>query len=339
MGKWQRDTNHIGQIGASWVRWVVEGLWACGVETVSAHNDNSLDALFFLKRRKNSAYAGPTGDVIFVQIKTGYVRKKPASGTYQLNLGKEHIAVHRPRWLAFPGPVIMINVIPPHVTLGDPEAYWTDLRDPASFTNSGAVVFDTKRKLEGPGGKASLFNLCWRWAEFRALPIVEAPEAVGWSRKHPGRVSSSAESVRACGRVFYSDWMVAARSNPSQFWDVKITNRGWRHMTRIGRSKSRMLQSLLLLPAASKMLESASRLHPQRITRGAKTSLPSGHSMERYYEALTARVTFFERQEAVVRVVLERTITMAINGSVKVIQSDIRTLYSIYEVARRRGTV
>ncbi|EMN5131283.1 hypothetical protein RVV79_004421 [Burkholderia contaminans] len=71
MGKKRNDTNHIRQIGVSWVKWIVEGLWG-GVEIVSAHNDNSIDVLIFLKRREgNKGYAGTTGDVIFAQIKTG----------------------------------------------------------------------------------------------------------------------------------------------------------------------------------------------------------------------------------------------------------------------------
>jgi hypothetical protein len=338
MGKILHDTNHTGQIGIGWLRWIIEGLWACGTEIISSHNDNSLDMLIFLKRRDNSAYSGPTGDIIFAQVKTGYVRKKPINGTYKINLGKKHVEEHRSRWLAFPGPVIMINVIPPRITKGNPEVYWTNLRDPTSFTASGAIVFDTQRSLDAVAGKASLFNLCWRWAELRKLPVVAAPRIVPWSKHHPAWLRSTTESFHAVCRAFYKDWMKEAVANPSKYGLVTVTNRGWRHMTRIGRSKPRMLQSLLLLPAASELL--ASNIAPTRLTRTELSPLSGGSIIrERYYEGVTARVTFFERHEAVVRVVLERTILRAKGSSLAAVISDKRTLFSVYEVARRRESI
>ncbi|MBK60371.1 MAG: hypothetical protein CML01_16495 [Pseudomonas sp.] len=332
MGKQVHDTNHIGQIGISWLRWIIEGKWACGIEVIAAHNDNSIDILILPKRRKNSTYSGPTGDVVFAQVKTGYVRKLPAAGTYKINLGKNHLEEHRQRWLSFPGPTILINVIPPRITGGDPKAYWADLRNPKSFDASGGVIFDLRHKLEGWEGKGELFNLCWRWAELRTLPRIEAPASVTWSSSHPCQLFAGSQSVHKRSRTFYQDWMSASRADPQAFGGIKITNRGWRHMTRIGRSKSRMLQSLLLLPCASKILEPSSEVLPKRLTRSTNSQLPNGNQRERFYEGATARVTFFDRQEAVVRVVLERNIITSPTGG----ESDDRTLYSIYEVARRR---
>ncbi len=353
MGKKQNDTNHIGQIGISWLQWIIEGKWACGIEVISSHNDNSLDVLIFLKRRVKSAYAGPTGDVIFAQVKTGYVHHDPTPSrltlaiapatvatTYKINLGKKYVDMHKPRWLAFPGPVIMISVIPPSITCGEPKAFWTDLREPTSFDSSGGVVFDISHKVDEPSGKASFFNLCWRWAHLRSLPVIESPQQVPWSPKHhPGLLFAvMAESLHRRSKNFYKDWMARANAVPADFGDVKITNRGWRHMTRVGRSKSRMLQSLLLLPAASKMLEPSSGLVSKRLTPAVTTQLPSGRRRVRWYEGLTARVTFFERQETVVRVVLEHTVTYK-NADNTQSEEDIRSLYSIYEVARRRKMV
>jgi len=299
---------------------------------LGAHNDNSIDLLILLKRRKNSAYSGPTGDVIFAQVKTGYVRKLPTSATYKINLGKAYLADHRKRWSAFPGPAILINVIPPKVTGGDPVAYWTDLKNPASFDLAGGVLFDLRHTVAGWEGKSALFNLCWRWAELRSLPHIAAPTSVKWSTSHPNKIYAGSKSVHERSRTFYKDWMSFAGSNAQDFGGVKVTNRGWRHMTRIGRSKSRMLQSLLLLPCASKMLEPSSGLQSKRLTPSTTISLPNGDSRERFYEAVTARVTFFDRQETIVRVVLERDITKSPHGPVK----DERKLYSIYEVTRRR---
>lgn len=107
-------------------------------------------------------------------------------------------------------------------------------------------------------------------------------------------------------------------------------------MTRIGRPKQTMFQSLLLLPAACKMLEQASGLPRKRLNNTLKKTLPNGRKWERYYEAVTARVTFYERQEAVIRVIIECTeTTPAISGGVGNPMIS-RSLYSIYELARRR---
>lgn len=138
------DTNHQGQIGVAWVQWIVEGLWGAGLEVLSAHNDDGVDVILLLKIRKHKQTANSTGDIIFAQIKTGYVSQVP-SKDYNLNLGKKHIDLHMSRWRAYPGPVIMINVIPPRITKGDPVAYWTNLR--SEKTNFQMVQYTLKLRI------------------------------------------------------------------------------------------------------------------------------------------------------------------------------------------------
>ncbi|WP_434728508.1 DUF4365 domain-containing protein [Pseudomonas soli] len=335
--KKNHDTTHTGQIGVSWVTWIVEGLWGCGVEVVSAHNDNSIDVLIFLKRsEKSGGYAGPTGDVIFAQIKTGYRNSMPpTTGTYGLNLGSKHNDAHVPRWLSMPGPAIMIHVTPPRITKGDPIAYWTDLKDPQTFASSSQITFDVKRKFDRTG-KGGLYNLCWRWAELRKLPTLSAPSHIPWSKHLPLQVLALSGNFHDTCRGFYADWMAHSKANPAHFV-AQVTNRGWRHMTRIGRPKQTMFQSLLLLPTASKMLEQSSGLPRKRLNNTQKKTLPNGSKWERYYEAVTARVTFYERQEAVIRVIIECTETTPARISGGAGNPLIsRSLYSIYELARRR---
>ncbi|MFD0928511.1 DUF4365 domain-containing protein [Methylophilus glucosoxydans] len=331
------DTTHTAQIGVSWVTWVVEGLWGCGVEVISAHNDNSIDILIFLKRsEKTGGYAGPTGDVIFAQIKTGYCKlMPPTSGTYKINLNRTHIEAHLPRWLSMPGPAIMIHVVPPRITKGDPVAYWTDLRDPQTFAKPTTVTFDVRRKFDAQG-KGRIYNLCWRWAELRKLPILKAPGVVEWSENHtPLHVHSLSGNFHDHCRGFYKDWMLHSKVNPNEYI-AEVTNRGWRHMTRIGRPKRTMFQSLLLLPVASMMLARSSALVPKNMNNRHEKILPSGAKWSRHYEALTARVTFYERQEAVIRVIIECTETKPAKSDGESKPLVTRTLYSIYELARRR---
>ncbi|AMR80493.1 hypothetical protein [Cupriavidus nantongensis] len=107
-------------------------------------------------------------------------------------------------------------------------------------------------------------------------------------------------------------------------------------MTRIGRPKQTMFQSLLLLSVASMMLERSSSLIPKRLNNTQEKTLPNGTKWARYYEAVTARVTFYERQEAVVRVIIECTETRPAQSDGPFSPLVNRTLYSIYEIARRR---
>lgn len=337
MAKTKHDRNHIGQLGVSWVQWIIEGIWGCGVETISAHNDNSVDILIFLKRRENSSYAGPTGDVIFAQIKCGYVSKAPAvASNYSINLGNDHISAHRPRWLSLPGPAIMINVIPPRITKGTPLAYWTDLRDPANYGKT-TIKFSTSRRID-ESSKGDLFNLCWRNAELRKLPVLTAPKSMYWSNSLPNQISDINVSFHAACKTFYSDLKKDSLAHCNKYI-ANITNRGWRHITRIGRPKTTMFQSLTLLPVASRMLEASSNLEAIRLTKPTVKFLPDGRRWERCLEGVTARITFYERQEAVVRVIIERTeiFTLGSSGAQK---SHIeRCFFSVYEVARRRASI
>lgn len=333
-----RDTNRTGQIGVSWVTWIVEGLWGCGVEVVSAHNDNSVDVLIFLKRRERASrgYAGPTGDVVFAQIKTGYRRSMPpAKGTYGLSLGRKHNLAHAPRWLSMPGPAIMIHVTPPSITMGEPIAHWTDLKDPQSFPTPAQVAFDVRRKLDADG-KNGLYNLCWRWAELRKLPVLQAPSEFPWATHMPIQAAGLAKGFHASCRAFYAEWMKQSKAKPSHFV-AQVTNRGWRHMTRVGRPKRTMFQSLLLLPVAASMLQQSAALPRRKLGNVQHKTDSNGREWKRHYEAVTARVKFYERQEAVVRVIIECTeLLPAPATGPNRLTTTTRCLYSVYELARRR---
>jgi hypothetical protein len=82
------------------------------------------------------------------------------------------------------------------------------------------------------------------------------------------------------------------------------------------------------------MLLRSQKLERHRLTPVREVKLPSGQTRRRWYEGVTARVTFYERHEAIVRVVVERTQLIASPASAPA--KDIIQFYSVYEVARRR---
>lgn len=326
------DTNRQGQEGVAWVRWIVEGMWGCGLEVVSASNDDGVDAIILLKRRPGlERYAGPTGDLLFVQIKTGYVTSTPTAD-YALSFDPKKLAIWRAKWSAYPGPTVMINVIPRRHTGKDPIAYWANLKDPANNA-AGKVSFSLKNCFDSTA-KSSFYNLCWRWAELRKLPVLYLDKTQPAFPGEPSMYYLGPETLLEATRNYFKEWKKASLARPNDF-QALITWRGWEHLTRKERAVRTKQQSLMLLPAAARILLNSNDIKPisvQKMKPLPAPKHPNGETRSRGYEALTARVIFNERQEAVVRVVTERT---------KLFRKDILiaetvTFYSVYEVARRK---
>lgn len=326
----QVDTNRQGQEGVAWARWIVEGIWGCGLEVVSASNDDGVDAIILLKRRPGlERYAGPTGDLLFVQIKTGYLEAAP-TGDYSLSFDADKMARWRPKWAAYPGPALMINVVPRRLTSGNPIAYWADLKRPPGV-DSNKVEFKLKNCFDATA-KSSFYNLCWRWSEFRKLPVIYVDQTKPVFPDEPAMYYLGKEPLLKVIRNYFKLWKKGASSITFQ---ASITWRGWEHITRQERPVRTKQQSLQLLPAAARIMHATSGVKPipvQRMKSVPPPKYPNGQTRERGYEALTARVIFNERQEAVVRVVLERT-KLFLHG---VVVSETVIFYSVYEVARRR---
>ena len=331
----QIDTNRQGQEGVAWVAWIVEGIWGCGVEVVSASNDDGVDAIILLKRRAGlKKYAGPTGDLLFVQIKTGYVSQTP-SGDYSITFKAEEMSRWRPKWASYPGPALMINVIPRRLTGGDPVAYWADLKRPPG-SDPNKIEFKFNNRFDA-SAKSSFYNLCWRWAEFRQLPVIYLDQSEKAFTDEPLIYYMGKNPLRVEARNYFKAWKDACKKDPAfqVTLQASITWRGWNHITRKERPVRTKQQSIQLLPAAARILLASNgvkllTVQPMRLVpTGPHTN---GQTLMRGYEALTARVIFNERQEAVVRVVLERTAY-----SYKGVQvSESVVFYSVYEVARRR---
>lgn len=342
------DTNRQGQEGAAWISWIVEGLWGCGVEVISASNDDGVDAIILLKRRPGLAsYAGPTGDLIFAQIKTGYVNGVPDKD-YSIPFDADKLSSWRSKWAAYPGPAVMINVIPrrlirakakadaaagvPVAASDDPIAYWTDLKRPDSF-QSNKVMFRVKNRFDA-GAKSSFFNLCWRWAEFRKLPVIQIndSEKAFSDEEQPDYMGS--RPMRVVARNYFKDLKKASEADTTLL-QATITWRGWEHITRIKRPARTKQQSIQLLPAVARILRMNSGVKP--VTARPVSPMPpmrpaNGQELHRGFDTLTARVVFYERHEAVVRVILERT---KLFEKGKLVRETV-IFYSVYEVARRK---
>lgn len=315
---------------------------------ISASNDDGVDAIILLKRRPGLApYAGPTGDLIFAQIKTGYVDGVPDKD-YSIPFDVDKLSSWRSKWAAYPGPAVMINVIPrrlirakakadaaagvPVAASEDPIAYWTDLKQPDSF-QSNKVLFRFKNRFDA-GTKSSFFNLCWRWAEFRKLPVIQIndSEKAFNGEEQPNYMGST--PMRVVARSYFKELKKASEANTALL-QAKITWRGWEHITRMERPARTKQQSIQLLPAVARILLTNSGVKP--VTARPVSPMPpmtpwNGQELHRGFDTLTARVVFYERHEAVVRVILERTKLFEKGKFVR----ETVIFYSVYEVARRK---
>lgn len=228
----QIDTNRQGQEGVAWVAWIVEGIWGCGVEVVSASNDDGVDAIILLKRRQGlKRYAGPTGDLLFVQIKTGYVRQAPTED-YSITFNAEDISRWRAKWASYPGPALMINVVPRRLTGGDPVAYWADLKRPPG-SNPNKIEFKLDNRFDA-SAKSSFYNLCWRWAEFRQLPVIYLDPSEKVFAGEPSVNYMGKNPLRVEGRNYFKALKAACDTDPAfqASLQASITWKGWNHITR-----------------------------------------------------------------------------------------------------------
>ena len=140
--------------------------------------------------------------------------------------------------------------------------------------------------------------------------------------------------MRVVARNYFKQLKKASEANTGLL-QATITWRGWEHITRLERPSRTKQQSIQLLPAVARVLLANSGVKPvtvRPVTPMPFSLRPNGQTLARGFDALTARVVFYERHEAVIRVLLERT-KLFQNG--RFVRESV-IFYSVYEVARRK---
>lgn len=316
------DTRTQDAIGINYVSQVVTEDSESGWQELGPRNDNAVDGIMLLRKRKRD-----TGAIVFVQVKCGLgyrqdTKKRP--NHIGIVVGKVHIDQHLPRWRLVPGPMILIYVDPTKRE-GKRSGWWVDLRSPEAFTSDNeGIILVPKCQRFGRHSKGDLMKLCGSEPADRDLPVLN----VGRADILPIPFS---QPIKKQAWKFYREWAqspLAERSHP-KLGEILISRIGWRHMAASHRKLERIIQSWLLLSVAKRMIREVGCFGPCGPV--IETKMIDGSSEILDHLRIRARVIFPHRDTSIVQIVLRRRRSLGKN------QDQISGkiwLLSIYELRR-----
>ncbi|WP_404365193.1 DUF4365 domain-containing protein [Corallococcus coralloides] len=314
------DTRPQESFGVTHTQQIVEYDWQSGWQELDRRNDDATDGLIILRRSNKD-----TGDLVFAQIKCGSGYRQDSTtrpNHVGVRVGADYIQKHRPKWAAVPGPMIMIYIDPSN--RASPEAYWTDLRNPKSFTDDNkSIVLLPKSQKFGAHSKGHIAALCKTGSVDRLLPTIKV------SRSDINYLALSSSTKKAASR-FYSAWKnepSESRTNPA-LGAIDISRVGWRRMSRRRRRTERIIASWELLGVAKRIIQevsNSSKLGGHRLIRSLDGRLDILDHLR-----LRARIVFPHRNEAIVQVTLRRKRSISMDGTTQI----RHWLYSVHEIRR-----
>jgi hypothetical protein len=316
------------RIGINAVSRIVETDWECGWQEYGAQNDDAVDGIILM--RKGSKNPSDTGGVAFIQVKCGGNGYRKDQAQYPnhlcICLGKDYIAKHLKRWKRVPGPMILIFVDDTKSKMLPP-AWWVDLKEERSIspTNKGMILIPKKQRF-GHHSKGTFHSLCGPGTTDRELTTIKLIK----SKQVTIKLGKN-ESLRNDAWAFYKNWRDDKDSCLHKKIGKIIVNRvGWKHITRIGRSPDRIVQSWLLLGAAKEMVKQGATI---LYLGHAKTEeMESGATKITDYLGLKSNIIFPHRHQAVILVVLKRQ--RILNTDMGHGEKQKIWFYSVYEPRR-----
>lgn len=269
------DPELVGRFAFGYVKNVLETGWRVIVQPFEGPNDRGLDATVLDHHRGK-----PTPDQFNIQVKTVRLGARGAD-TFRAPVERRHVDM----WRALNVPVVLICVDPGPPSL----AYWA-LLDPRS---SEWPIRVNRRQVFGPASRDAVVA-----AVRVAVPRTPPPAAVGEMLAVPLGCG-----VRDVAKVYYfAELRPRPHENPS-FGPVEFTWKGWRHLTRRGRSAATVAASLLLLPCIRHVLDASFR--PAVGWRPLPSRTFGGYECRRTLLAFDRVVHLRHRAPAHIRVVVE----------------------------------
>lgn len=315
------------RLGMLTVEKTVTTKWFCDWQEYAQQNDEGIDGIIIMRKGQKQPIA--TGGVLFIQVKCGgngyRSDQKQHPNHICINLGKEYIDSHKPRWNKVPGPAILIFA-DDNICSNNPPCWWVDLKKTESYSksNQGQILIPKEQKW-GAHSKGEFHKLCGPAQHDRILPFIKIDrlEDVALSLKKGG-------SIRDDAWNYYKQWRSEDnnRTNP-KLGKIIINRVGWKHITRKGRKHERILQSWLLLGAAKKIIKSVDSANTLRCEE--INTLPDGAKKITDYLGLKANISYSYRHETVVQVILKRV--RFINPEKNKETTKI-WFYSVYELRR-----
>jgi hypothetical protein len=305
---------------------IVQEEWFCRWQKLDAENDDAVDGIIFYERKSKVT------DAIFVQVKggSGYrVDSRVYPDHICVNLGDSYISTHRARWDSYPGPVILVYVDPKSGPKKQDQAWWTDLKNPASYTTKAkSYILVPKNQKFDITAKKKIYSLTEHRHQESILFNIETGNNI------LSHISLDKESIKGSAKQYYEN-LKKIKLSPAciEFQDILFTRVGWKHITRKTRSLQRIIQSLILLPVAKELIEKVKKYHVVDYSFH-----DDGSSSKVLYQTLLirGRVTFSFRYPAVVNVILRRKIKVSNEG--EPLESKV-WFYSVYESRRKKELV
>lgn len=312
------------KFGLRYIRQIVEGGMQSDWQQFDQQNDDGIDG--FITFRKNGEV---TGEIVLVQSKCYSDHQDNPGGRTNhiaLNLGKNYINAHIPRWKQMIAPVIVV-----YTQYADSDdkaiAWWTDATDEKSYspTEVSYILLPKKQRFKAHS-IGDLKKLCgYRHQDYK-LPRIKL------DRKDVSYFKLSSK-IKEAARDFYKVWSssdVEERTNPT-LGQIEINRVGWRHITRKKRKPERVIQSWQLLGVAKRLIKEV--LEPEDLRR-SRVKVEGDWKIIEDYVGLRAFVIFPHRYESSVTVVLRRQRKInQIDGST---ENPKVWFYSVYETRRGR---
>lgn len=295
---------------------VVSEGFNCKFLPFSSDIDNGLDGVILWREN------GSIIDSIYVQCKGGdsylpVLKGHNYSSKFQIHLPKDYVKKHYYIWKAVSGPVIMV------VCNNNGKAWWVNLKDDTAYDKGHSQLFGKPDNRFNYSAYNKLNELVRRqkYLKGRAKISIKGNILNGCLGK---------SSIKEIAQDYYKSLSrvpMWAR-NPDLDRKIEFTRVGWRHLLRKKRRKSRIIQSLLLLPLIPVILENSEdyTLLDVKISKGE-----NGEDIVLETIGIQAECEFNYRFPSIIHLILLRK-TVFMNTSFR----ERIWFYSIYEIGRNK---
>jgi len=343
MSRRNLDTQGIGKKAFTEAQTVIQDSGHL-IQPVDADTDIGIDGYIRIRKRtkfrivennKVKLYEDwvDTGNLVGVQVKgvsiipekgsnSYYINRKDKS-TFGVNFSSiENLNSKKTVWDNFVGPVILV-----FVDLNTKKSWWTDLLDENSYDENGYSVIIKKNQIFNELSFKRIKRLgkeLFKEGELTTIKTKNFP----FIRLSVGGFKESAkelyDNLGGSGELAYPPTI-----NPT-IGEIKFSQSGWKHITRLNRRQMRIINSFILLGVAREIC-----VNVTKYTKVKKGMVRESNRYIKKVEFLTLRanVEFNYRQKSIVQVVLRRVKTFdKVHPKLNI--SDKTFFHSIYEPYR-----
>jgi len=300
------ENEEKGRFGADYVRRIIENGWRGIVQEFQGLNDRGIDFVV-----QDVSRGRVTALQFNIQVKTSDFLSKISGDSFPAPVDRKHIEL----WRDSTVPVVLICVD----ASSPPVAFWRLIKPGEDIQR----IRMSRKNIFGPASRDAVI------ASIRRAVRQRLPTVLGETLEYPLQTG-----IRNAAKDYYRQLMKQPFT-ASSIGPIEFTWKGWRHMTRQGRSMWKIRSSLLLLPSVRSVLDGA--VYPAKWRSFA--SVPRG-KRDRYRTLLVFErmTTFHHRVPAWLQVVIEAQAIIPTDWAVSVPYDPRRELHykflNLSELAR-----